>query len=185
MNQAIYAQSLAAGCTPRMAELLACRRVNVIGTDKKYMAGFKRFGDEMAPEHAAKVARQLRRNGVSVDSNTIYMPDMAQFEGDPRAAFRPSDGRGEIIRRCERMGAKRDLSAGRSTMKFEWDKPAVDPLESAPPVADDIVMREVRDMVRANPDVAHEPLAKLKAEVIKKRRPAQGRKSNTILPAKG
>lgn len=184
MNQAIYDQAIATGCAPKFAELLASRRVNLVGTDKQFRASHKRFGDDLAPEHAAKVARQLRRNGVEVDSNTVYLPDMAQFEGDPRAAFRPSDGKGEIVRRCEQMGAKRDLSAGRSTMKFEWEKPAVDPLESAPPVADDLVMREIRDMVRADPAVAHEPLAKLKASVIKKRGPAKGRKSHTILPAK-
>lgn len=184
MNQSIYDQAIASGCTPRLAEALASRTMRTGLTDKQYMARFKRFGDELAPEHAANVARSLRRNGVEVDSNTIYLPDMAQFEGDPRAAFRPSDGRGEIVRRCERMGAKRDKSAGRATMKFEWAKPEHDPLETAPAVADDLVMREVRDIVRANPDAAHEPLDKLKAQVIKKRSPSKGRKSNSILPAR-
>lgn len=179
MNQSIYDAAIAQGTSPRLAELLASRNVRIGMTDTKYFAGFKRIGDELGPEHLQSVVTGARQHGYSPSETDVYFPDVARFPGDPQAFVSPAEGRSKIEKVAAMRGMVRDKGAGRSVMKFNYAPPIHDPLENAT-VADDIVMREVRDMVRANPDVAREPLEKLKSEVRQKRAPAKGRKSNTI-----
>jgi hypothetical protein len=180
MNQTIYAAAKANGCTDRLAELLASRRIRMGATDKSYFAKFGRLGDELGPEHLNQVVSEARKHGYTPSQSDVYMPNLAQFPGDPDAFVSPAEGRSKIEKVAAKRGMVRDLSAGRATMKFKYAGPQTDPFENAPPIADDIVMSEIREMARENPDVAKEPLAKLKAEVIKKRSPSKGGKSREI-----
>jgi len=180
MNQTIYDQAIAEGCTPRLAEALACRRVNMGMTDKAYFAKFNRLGDELGPEHLEQVVTEAKRHGYTPSESDVYLPNLAEFPGDPSAFISPCEGRRKIEKVAAQRGMVRDKSAGRATMKFKHVDTGRDPFESSPQVADDIVMREIRDMAIANPDVAKEPLAKLKAEVIKRRSPSNGKKSSAI-----
>ena len=180
MNQAIYEQALSNGCTPRMAEMLAVRRVRIGITDTKYLAGFKMLGDELGPEHLRQVVGEARKRGYQPQASDVYLPNMARFPGDPQAFVSPSEGRSKI----ERVAAMRGMVKDGRGLSFKHRSPEQDPMDSAPPIAEDLVQREVRELVRENPEAAREPISKLRQRVIEKRGPSRGRKSRTVLPSK-
>jgi hypothetical protein len=185
MNQAIYDAAIAQGTSPRLAELLASRRVLTGMTDKQYFAKFKRLGDELGGEHLSSVVNGAKQHGYTPSESDVYFPNLAQFPGDPEAFVSPAEGRAKIEKVANKRGMVRDKGAGRSVMKFEYRQPERNPLDGPPTIAEDIVRREIRDIVRQDPEAAKEPVAKLREKVINQRLPSQGGKSMEIKPAKG
>ncbi len=166
MNQAIYDTAIRNGCTPKLAEALACRKLRHSLTDKQYFARqYRSLGDDLGEGMAEEVVAQARKHGYTPQPGDTYLPNIAAFEGDPDAFVSPADGRGKIRRVLEQRGAR--CTGG---LEFEWPEPNSDPLapENIAPLPDDIIREGVREMIDENPDAAHDSPETLRRAAIKK-----------------
>jgi hypothetical protein len=175
VNQAIYDAAVKRGCTPKMAEMLACRKMPGLRTDTAYFAQFKPLADELGDGYAENVIRDAQKHGYNPSTGDVYMPGLADFRGDPRAFFSRTEGSGAIKKRIEERG---------TGCEGKWSIPArepeSDPLapENCVALAPDLVDQRIAVMTRENPDVAHENQVELRKQIVKK----HGRQNKTPKP---
>ena len=145
----IYSQAIANGCTPKMADMLASRcPPGTNNTDRAFLEGWGHTdqfeGDRSG--YGERVRAVAAAAGVSTTGKR-YLPSLAKYQGDPEAWV--SD-LGDVRRVCAKNGWGCPEAGVRQR---ENDQPGLDdkPYEVAP----DIVQREMRQEVAADPDLKH------------------------------
>ena len=92
-----FLKMVRAGESPRMAEILACRKAPTLETDTNHYAGMGMAHIEKidGKPYAQTVWDQAKAAGISVNSNSIYNATMADERcgGDPNAWLLAGDGR--------------------------------------------------------------------------------------------
>lgn len=129
-------------------------------TDDVFFSGIGRLGDEMGEKQAERITSITKGLGFSPSPNSIYMPGLADFQGDPKAYINKSDGRHAVKKRLEEKGMQWD---GRGEVKCSPAEPPKDI-----PLAPDLVEEHVSRKIRNNPDLAHQDRGELRQEVIDK-----------------
>lgn len=156
----IYIESIANNTHPRMAEMFALQQAPRLMTDSVFMGGTGRLGDTMSESHLEEVLAGAKKHGFTPNMNSMYMPTIARFCGDPEAFVSQSDGRYYVKKLLEKRGAGGE---GAVTVKSR------EPLEAPKRkhrLAPDIVNRTVALMRQEKPELREVPVAKLKAQVI-------------------
>lgn len=151
-QEAHYQECLANGCSPRLAEMLACAQPPQAQTDREFLEGRCNGNDfEKMPALGDLYRRRAASAGVDV-TGKVYLPGLAEFPGDPEAWV---SGRGDVQDVCERKG----LGCPQLHIKPQVSEPA--PEIS---VADDLVAEHAERRIEANPSLAERPRAEVLAE---------------------
>jgi len=106
VNQAIYDQAIRNGCSPRLAEMLACRRGPRIDTDDSWWAGNRPIHKEHGEQHANRTRQLVEKNGGKIGPNDDYISWMAEYPGDPEAVVHGHDARSQIRRKLEKRSQR-------------------------------------------------------------------------------
>jgi len=102
VDKNLYNKARRNNCSPRMAELLACRQPpGVVADSIRGVAGGDPFVN-ISPEHRSEYARRMRAAGVA-PAGKRYMPTLARFPADPRAMV---DSRSDVKRLADEITAK-------------------------------------------------------------------------------
>ncbi len=141
------------------AEMLRHRSPPKALTDREFFEGLgtldKQFDGD--PEGLKRTVQAARRNGYKASPNDVYLPAIAEFQGDPLAFVPATGGRGHI----EKVLKQRNMECdGVVTTKRERQ-----PVKRKR-LGDDLVREGVCDMVRANPDLRKVNKFDLASEVI-------------------
>lgn len=166
--QAHYRKLIAAGQSPRFAEMAALQKPpGTRGTDRALMQGRlnnEQFGDMNSPL-ARRMLREARAAGISV-SGKFYMGGLADKRGhlDPKAWI---DSVGDI----KRVAQERDLHVQGIVEYTPPEKPPKKSVDIAP----DILRDQVRRELKANPKLSRgEATERIKDRIVphwkKKRR---------------
>lgn len=114
-----YRRMVAAGESPRLAEMFAVRKAPKLETDTAHYAGMPALEETAGFEYAKKVKQQARAAGISITDSSIYNGTIADERGgaDPNAWLLAGDGRDKfrkVIRdkgkACESLGVEADGS---------------------------------------------------------------------------
>lgn len=142
MDEAHYAECIANGCSPRLAEMFASGRAPTAKTDDTFFKGWSKTGGAQFthPEVRAHYLAEARRAGVSVTGKQ-YFSELAEYPGDPRAWV---DSRGEMVRLLEERNW---ACSGDLTVRRE---PTADPEPVA--LAEDLVAEKVAERLEETPD---------------------------------
>ena len=112
-----FTKMVAAGESPRLAEMLALRKGPALDTDTVHFAGMgmSHLQKCVGPAQAEKVANQARAAGIPINDSWVYNGSVADERGggDPDAWVGPGDGKDKIknvIRNrggaCETLGVE-------------------------------------------------------------------------------
>ena len=96
-----YYRSVAEGCAPKLAEMLAARQPPGAVTDATFLAGHcngNQFED--SPKRAEAMQYLAQRHGVDTKGK-VYLGQLAAYPGDPQAWV---TGRGAVERVCRQRG---------------------------------------------------------------------------------
>ncbi len=149
----LYWKCRLTGSGDRFAAMLALGQPPGIETTDTFWAGRKSWREVYGPDstYVKDVEKRLRSQGIEIGDKE-YMPELARHRGDKEAVFSRNNIRGEIKSLCQRRGW-----AVEGAVNVEHRGPDSDPLapENCKPLADHIVARTMRDIVKANPDLKH------------------------------
>lgn len=148
------------GVSHKLAEMFATGQTPTLNTDSTFFEGrWEQFYG--TPQIREAYKRRAAREGVDV-SGKIYVSQLANFPGDPEAWV---SGRGDVQRVCEKRGWG---CAGSVNVKPRN-------ADVAPPkdidVADDIIDREVGEILANVPDRERVDVQDLREQVRDKRKP--------------
>lgn len=143
----LYDLSIANGCSPRLADMLASRSFpGTKGTDRSFMQGRKLDGSQF--EGLPLVGRhhlsKARAAGVST-TGKYYSGTLARFPGDPEAWV---DSLHDVRRVCESRGWSCNGAVEIDAPKYAGEDPG--PYR----VADDIVDEHVARVLHDRPELA-------------------------------
>lgn len=153
-----YERCIAAGTSPKLAEMFATGQTPGVMTDSVFLEG---TGEQFAKtpylgDHYKKVAESYGQNV----KGKVYKSGLARFPGDPLAWV---NGRGDVQRICEARGMDCD---GAVKVRANERKPV-----EGVDIADDIVEARVEKMVEASPEPLKESRQELREKVREKIKP--------------
>jgi hypothetical protein len=137
-------------------------------TDDVQMMGIPRVRDQAHAPYMRDVLARAKRQGFTPPADAIYHSGLARFTGDREAFVTPEMGRGYIRQLCERRGW-----GAEGDMEIAPREPERDPLDSAPPLAEDLVQRATATMVRQDPGLQKLSRAELRQRAIDKYGPSK------------
>lgn len=131
-----------------------------VGTDSIFFAGTGTLLDQFGgdEEEVGRVVKAAKANGYTPNPNDFYAMSLANKPGDPQAFISHSGGRGHIRRVCEERGVS-------CTGAVNYTAPPQPPRPKKK-LADRLVRRIERNMIKANPDLAHKDRAELRSQII-------------------
>jgi len=105
-----FRKLVAAGQSPSMAEIFACRKAPGLETDTAHFAGLSmsHVAKSAGVPYADKVMAQAKKAGISVNQNSIYNASIADARGggDPNAWLLAGDGRAKFRKSIESKGGE-------------------------------------------------------------------------------
>ncbi|NLX55067.1 MAG: hypothetical protein GXY58_08135 [Planctomycetaceae bacterium] len=164
----IYMLSRRSGQSHRFAEMVAMQRPPRPDTDDVQMEGIPRVREQANEPYMRDVLARAKARGFTPPDDAIYHSGLARFPGDHEAFITPEMGRGYIRSLCERRGW-----GAVGDMEIAPREPERDPLESAPPMAEDLVQRTTATMVRRDPALKELSRAELRQRAIDKYGPSK------------
>lgn len=165
---AIYVLSRRQGQSHRFAEMVAMQRAPRPNTDDVQMAGIPRVSQQSNDRYIRSILARANRRGFTPPADAIYHAGLARFPGDHEAFVTPEMGRGYIRTLCEKRGW-----AAEGDLEIAARQPEHDPLESAPPLAEDLVQRATVNMVRRDPALRKLSRHELRQRAIDKYGPSK------------
>lgn len=99
-RQSRYAEMRRKGMDHRAAEMLALQQPPGSKTDREQFAGVGTL-DKQLGDDADYICGEAKRRGYRPSPNDMYMENLADFPGDPKAFVK---SRGDIAKRCEERG---------------------------------------------------------------------------------
>lgn len=169
---ALYVKLREEGQGHRWAEMISLQRGPVLSTDDTFFQGvprlYEQFGSQKNLDRHLKAAKA---HGFTPSPNAIYMPGLARFQGDPEAWVTRAMGRSYIKKLCEKRGW-----ACEGAVNVKARDPENDPLDqkNCVPLANDIVNRIGKEMVRKDPSLQKKSKSELREMVIAKHGPRKG-----------
>lgn len=152
------------GETERWSATIALQQTARIMTDSVFFSGMPGWGDEAPNDRErANLVRLAKSQGYTPSAHDVYMPSLAARRGDPKAWIRPSHGRSYIRQLCKERGWGCDGAVALEAKPTEGDY-----LEKAPRLAEDIVQRNVREMIKKDPSLKKKKRQELREMVIDK-----------------
>ena len=122
-------------------------------TDDVYLGGMPHLADTFGEAYAKEIYAEWDRQGISYTANTNYNPFHAEYKGDPAGII---DGRSSERRRKEMLA----------------QLPLVDPRETAPKLADDLIQECAENFTLDHPDEARKMTKQdMRAHMIDKHAP--------------
>lgn len=167
-NRALYCKLRRQKQTHQWALMIATQRGPRVMTDAVFFEGGKRPADEMTPGYLKMCLRNSAAHGFTPTSNHRYYASLARFPGDPQAWVNQSDGRGYIQKLCEQRGW-----ACEGAVNLKAREPERDPVESAVPLAPDVIRANARRMIQQNPSLARKSRKELTQMVLEKHGPSK------------
>ena len=145
----------------RLQEILDSRQAPGIRTNDTLVKGFGTLSQQFGDDRVLKFyVGEAKRHGYTPSANDAYLPQLADFPGDPKAFVKHGDASTHIRKVCEEKGVS---CSGAVTVKGREADPAADV-----PVADDIAERMVEDAVAADPSLRGTDRRELKEAVVDK-----------------
>lgn len=164
MDQAIYTEAINNGCSQKLAEVLASRRMPYFATDDTFIERRRHFSEMYGEDYARRVKKALAKRGVKMTAHDDYEPSLARFVGDPEAVISRTQGRGHVKRVCEKRGWSCD-GGGVSVASRELER---DPMETAPKLSEDLIRDNIQRTSAEDPDFARLPKQEQREAVIDK-----------------
>jgi hypothetical protein len=166
VNETIYEEALSNGCTPRLAELLACRKAPGAQTDREFFRNKPKLDEQFKSAQTLNhYVAQARKKGYNPNPNDVYMSQLARFPGDPEAFVPASGGRNHVKRVLEQRGWGSEGIVNVKPAQFVPDPPPAAPLSKG------ILKKMVAMKLKENPDLKTKPRAELEAQIIEKHGP--------------
>jgi hypothetical protein len=162
-------------CCDRWATMLCLQAPPGIQTSDTFWAGRKRWDEVFGEEYAATIKAKLARNGVNILPNQEYMPELARYQGDPEAVVPFNGARSYMKKLCEKRGW-----AAEGSISVDHRQPDADPYEQTP-LAEDLIRRKGKDMVKKNPELKRLSRQDLRAVVLAKHGPSKTPSGKTLL----
>ena len=160
--QADYERMRRAGESHTIAEMLALQETPALTTDSTFLAGKCNGNQFEKTPHIGDYYRHVAESRGQNVKGKVYLRQLADYPGDPRAWV---DGRGDVQRLCEERG---DTCTG--SVKVKGRSPGNRPSRPTA-LAEDIVEREVQDIIEDSPEPLKESRNELKEKVRAKRTP--------------
>lgn len=134
----------------KWATMLCLNAFPGVRTTDTFWAGRKSWVDVYGEEYANDVKKRLAKKGVNLKAGDEYMPELAEYRGDPKAVVPFGGARSHIKKVCEERGW-----ACEGAVTTNHREPEYDPLadENCVPLAEDIIRTKARNMHRRNPEV--------------------------------
>lgn len=90
----------------RAREICESRKSPGVKTDTSFLANRGSLVDQLGGDEpwARHVAREAKKHGHTVGANDVYISQLAEFPGDPKAFLHAGEGRGHIERVCRERG---------------------------------------------------------------------------------
>jgi len=161
----LYCQSRKSGCDDRFASICALQRMARGMTDDVALSGSL---DSMAaiaerdPATAKMIAANAKRMGYTVKPTDHYLPTLATTMGDPAAFINHGQGRSHVKKVLER----RNMSVHDGMVTHTAHEPESDPFVPIHKLHPRIVERRRKQLIQANPDLAHKNQNELRASII-------------------
>ena len=165
-RMALYLISRRKGSSHTFAAACACQSFPSAMTEDVFWGGRKHFAEVYGDAYHSEVKSLLAQQGHSLSAHDEYMPELAQYKGDPRAVVSRSQGRSYIKKLCESQGL---ACEGGVTVKGR--APTSDPLapENCVDMAPDLVAENFERFSEDNPDEARKiPKKEIKAAMVEK-----------------
>lgn len=160
-QQAHYEHCLSLGTSSTLAEMFALGQAPMSNTDREFLSGLAGHQFEKTPHLGDEYAREAIAQGVDI-KGAVYLSGLASYPGDPRAWIR---GRGDVQRLVEERGWNCE---GAVNVKAP---PPLEPPTPGPRVAEDIVQREMAEVLAQVPEPERVDLEDLREQVIETRAP--------------
>lgn len=148
----------------RFAEMLAFQSPPRANTDREFFDGMGTLADQFGKDVDGlnSAVAGARSHGYEPNPHDVYLPTIAQFEGDPLAFVPATGGRGHIKKVCEMRGV-----SCRGAVTVEGRQPESDPL-GTPYLADDLVIEEVAKAAKTDPNITKASKNELRQEMTNK-----------------
>lgn len=144
--------------------MLASRKAPASRTDNDWFRGKGKLLDQFGgnAEVTAGVVSAARHHGYNANENDVYVPQIAEFIGDPKAFVPACGGLGHIKKVCE----TRDIDCeGAVTHRRVRDPKPPQKVK----LAKDLVDRGVGQLLKEDPGLAVRPIQELRERVIEER----------------
>lgn len=164
----LYVISRRQGNSHRFAVTVAMQKYPMGMTDDVFWGGRPHFADVYGEEYFHQVKSLLAQRGVTLNSQDEYLPELAQYKGDPKAVVTRSQGRAYIRRRCEELGV-----ACHGAVEVESRPPEQDPFTSGVPLGEDLIAAEATRYVRDVPGADKMSRGELRAAILKNHGPSE------------
>ena len=158
------------GRDTKTAEMYATQKCARGMTDDVFWSGRKHFSEVYGPRYASEVKSLLAARGVRMTAHDEYMPELAQYKGDPQAVVNRADGRTGIKRRCEKIGVSCD-----GAVNVRGRAPSEDPLSDAPALADDLIRENFQRFAESKPDEARRMTLRERREAMIEKHGTRGK----------
>jgi hypothetical protein len=166
----LYAKLRRQGQSHKFAEMIALQCGPRLNTDDTFFAGFGRLYEQFGSQkHLDRYIQTAKKHGFTPSPDSVYMPSLARFQGDPEAFVTRSQGRHYIRKLLESRGYKCDSSLS----NIEAREPEDDPLslKAIKPLGEDIIRRRVTQMTTQDPSLKSKSRSELREMVIAKHGP--------------
>lgn len=152
-----YLDMIAAGTTPKMAEMLALQQSPGIGvTNSQYLQDQNRWGRSILDRHngderaVERLRGALAKRGYKLRSDDHYISTAARFHGDPAAIVNEHSSFKDLERRVEER------------QKIKADTEPTPPTRLSPTIVERIRQRRIAE----NPDEARRDIREVTAEIV-------------------
>lgn len=172
---AMYVISRRNGQSDREACIVALQRAPIGQTNDTFWGGRKHFSEVFGENYANAVRAGLARKGINLTAGQEYMPELVRpnmgfgpHNPDPEAVVPFGGGRSYIKSVLEKRGWAGEIGGS----EVQHREPESDPWDNRVPVAEDIVQREIKRMVKEDPGLKKKKRAELREQVIARHGPS-------------
>lgn len=130
-----FRKMVAAGESPRLAEMMAVRKGPVLDTDTAHFVGLPPLEKVYGPVGAKKIRETARKAGISVSDSSFFNPSIAdeRAAADPDAWLLPGEGKDKFKRVIrDRGGASEELGVefGESQQRMDTEQKRLEKLRA-------------------------------------------------------
>ena len=162
-RQELYAQIVAKGESPMMAEMLALQKAPGGVSDIGFMEGHGTLADQFKGDERGLeiVLKRCARKGFKPNMHDVYVPAFGNSKHIEHAFISRDNARGQVRRAAEINGL-----AVEGTINVKGRQPEVDPLENAPRLAPKIARRLVKEKLAKDPDLLRKSTVREQMEEV-------------------
>lgn len=164
----LYVRMRREGQSDRWAAMCALQQAPRIMTDSVFFEGNRFIGDQFSDYELGKARKVHARHGRRLDPTSVYHSGLARFQYDPEAFVPATGGRAYV----KQLMARRGWSC-EGAVSAAGREPERDPMDTAVPLAEDLIRSNARQMVQDNPDLKRLSRRELRERVLEKHGPSK------------